>query len=82
MSPLKLVLFYRKEAGARAGLPAVGLKLSDLVTRLQAAYQLTTSGKFNDAITRFRSILLSVPLLVVANKQEISEVHCADVTNG
>ena len=55
----------------------MGLKLNDLVTRLQTAYQLTTSGKFADAIERFRVILLSVPLLVVDNKQEISEVrHC------
>ena len=58
-------------------MPAVGLKLSDLVARLQTAYQLTTSGKFGDAIERFRVILLSVPLLVVDNKQEISEVSTA-----
>ena len=52
----------------------VGLKLNDLVQRLQSAYQLTTQGKFEAAIERFRSILLSVPLLVVDNKQEIAEV--------
>ena len=52
----------------------VGLKLSDLVQRLQVAYQLTTQGKFADAIEKFRVILLSVPLLVVDNKQEIAEV--------
>ncbi len=65
---------FRKEAGARGGVPAVGLKLNDLVTRLQTAYQLTTQGKFDAAQERFRQILLSVPLLVVDNKQEISEV--------
>lgn len=64
-----------KEAGARQGVPAVGLKLSDLVQRLQNAYQLTTSGKFGDAIEKFRSILLSVPLLVVENKQELAEAQ-------
>lgn len=64
----------RKEAGARAGLPAVGLKLTDLVQRLQAAYQLTTGGKFADAVEKFRTILLAVPLLVVDTKQEIAEV--------
>jgi len=53
----------------------VGLKLSDLVQRLQLAYQLTTQGKFQEAVERFRSILLSVPLLVVDNKQEITEVN-------
>lgn len=62
----------------KGGVPAVGLKLSELVQRLQLAYQLTTQGKFEDAVIKFRSILLSIPLLVVDNKQEISEVshHC------
>ena len=64
----------RKEAGARGGVPAIGMKLSDLVSRLQAAYQLTTHGKFSEAAEKFRTILLSVPLLVVDNKMEISEV--------
>ncbi|XP_061177948.1 coatomer subunit alpha-like isoform X2 [Saccostrea echinata] len=64
-----------KEAGARAGVPAVGMKLNTLVQQLQVAYQMTTTGKFGDAIDKFRSILLSVPLLVVENKQEISEAQ-------
>ncbi|XP_055957036.1 coatomer subunit alpha isoform X2 [Patella vulgata] len=64
-----------KEAGARAGVPSVGLKLNMLVQQLQTAYQLTTSGKFVDAVDKFRSILLSVPLLVVDNKQEIAEAQ-------
>ncbi|XP_076090931.1 coatomer subunit alpha-like isoform X1 [Mytilus galloprovincialis] len=64
-----------KEAGARSGVPAVGLKLSSLVQQLQVAYQLTTTGKFPDAIVKFRSILLGVPLLVVDNKQEIAEAQ-------
>ncbi|XP_035684258.1 coatomer subunit alpha-like isoform X1 [Branchiostoma floridae] len=64
-----------KEAGARAGMAAVGLKLNDLVQRLQQCYQLTTGGKFQEAAERFRSLLLSVPLLVVDNKQEISEAQ-------
>ncbi|XP_022308214.2 coatomer subunit alpha-like [Crassostrea virginica] len=64
-----------KEAGARAGMPAVGLKLNTLVQQLQVAYQMTTTGKFGEAIDKFRSILLSVPLLVVDTKQEISEAQ-------
>lgn len=64
-----------KEAGAKGGVPAVGLKLAELVQRLQVAYQMTTQGKFEEAVGKFRSILLSVPLLVVDNKQEISEAQ-------
>ncbi|XP_059167634.1 coatomer subunit alpha-like [Physella acuta] len=64
-----------KDAGPRSGVPAVGLKLAALVQQLQVAYQLTTAGKFGDAIDKFRSILLSVPLLVVDSKQEIAEAQ-------
>ena len=62
-----------KDAGPKNGLPAVGMKLTDLVSRLQSAYQLTTAGKFTEAITSFRSILLSIPLLVVESKNEEQE---------
>jgi len=64
-----------KEAGAKGAVPAVGLKLSELVTRLQVAYQMTTQGKFVEAVEKFRSILLSVPLLVVDKRQDISEAQ-------
>ena len=56
-------------------LPTIGLKLSELIQRLQRAYDLTTNGKFVEAIDVFRSILLSVPLLVVDSKQEIAEAQ-------
>lgn len=45
----------------------------------QSAYQSTTSGKFQDAIVKFRTILLSATLLVVDNKTEISEVNVLHV---
>jgi len=64
-----------KETNPKNGLPAVGLKLNDLVTRLQSAYQLTTSGKFGEATEKFRSILLSIPLLVVESKQDETEAN-------
>jgi coatomer protein complex subunit alpha (xenin) len=64
-----------KEAGAKGGVPAVGLKLGDLVQRLQVAYQLTTQGKFQEAVEKFRFILLSIPLLVVDKKQDITEAQ-------
>ena len=34
---------------------------------------MTTSGKFGDAIEKFRAILLSIPLLVVDTKQDETE---------
>jgi coatomer protein complex subunit alpha (xenin) len=58
-----------KDAGPKQGLPSVGLRLNDLVQRLQSGYQLTTSGKFTDAVDKFRSIVLNIPLLVVDSKQ-------------
>nr|XP_008123717.2 PREDICTED: coatomer subunit alpha-like [Anolis carolinensis] len=63
-----------KDPGLKGCLPAVGLKLGDLIQRLQLCYQLTTAGKFEEAVEKFRSILLSLPLLVVDNKQEVAEV--------
>jgi len=41
----------------------------------QAAYQLTTGGKFQEAVAKFHEILLSVALVVVDTKQEISEAQ-------
>ncbi|KTG45305.1 hypothetical protein cypCar_00043705 [Cyprinus carpio] len=64
-----------KDSGVKGGLPAVGLRLSDLISRLQQCYQLTTAGRFEEAVDRFRTVLLSVPLLVVDNKQEIAEAQ-------
>ena len=48
---------------------------------MQSAYQSTTGGKFSDAVSKFRSVLLSVTLLALDNKQDITEVmgmgiHC------
>lgn len=59
----------------------MGLRLSDLIARLQQCYQLTTAGRFEEAVERFRAILLSVPLLVVDNKQEIAEVSTKPALN-
>lgn len=38
-------------------------------------YQLTTSGKFIEAIDKLRNLLLSVPLLIVDTRQEIAETQ-------
>lgn len=64
-----------RDAGAKGALPQIGLTLKTVAARLQDAYKLTTQGKFEDAIKKFREILLSVPLLIVDNKQEINEAQ-------
>ncbi|CAF5073769.1 unnamed protein product, partial [Rotaria sp. Silwood1] len=45
--------------------PAVGC--------LQIAYRLTTNGKLQEAVEKFRSILLSVALCFVESRQDILE---------
>ncbi|KAF5397765.1 Coatomer subunit alpha [Paragonimus heterotremus] len=62
-----------KKTSLNTALPTVAITLNDLISRLQLAYQLTTKGKFQDAVDRFRTILLSVPLLVVDSLSEESE---------
>ena len=55
----------RTNPGQKVQLPATGLKFADLIQRLQKAYEVTTNGKFGDAVEFFRAIMLSVPLLCV-----------------
>ena len=62
-----------RDAKPNTGLPQVGLKLNDLSDRLQSSYKLTTGGKFVEAGENLRSILLSMPLLVVETKQDETE---------
>lgn len=64
-----------KEINSKKANPTIGVKLNDLVQRLQVCYQLTTGGKFTEAIQKLQSILLSIPLLVVENRQEIAEAQ-------
>lgn len=64
-----------KETNMKKANPTIGVKLNELVQRLQVCYQLTTGGKFTEAIQKLQSILLSIPLLVVENRQEIAEAQ-------
>ncbi|CAF1377509.1 unnamed protein product [Rotaria sp. Silwood1] len=43
------------------------------VKRLQIAYRLTTNGKSQEAVEKFCSILLSVPLCIIDSRQDILE---------
>lgn len=56
-------------------LPAIGLKLTALAEALQNGYSLTTKGKFQEAIAAMRSILLSVPLLVLDSRNDQTEAE-------
>lgn len=62
-----------RDAKVNTGLPQVGLKLNDLSDRLQSSYKLTTGGKFVEATETLRSLVLSIPLLVVETKQDETE---------
>ena len=45
----------------------------NLLFPTQNCYQLTTLGKFSEAMDKFKLLLLNIPLLVVDSKQEIAE---------
>ncbi|ENN79199.1 hypothetical protein D910_09097 [Dendroctonus ponderosae] len=64
-----------KDATVKTGLPAIGISLNDLVAKLQVCYQLTTGGKFTEAIEKFQNLSLFITLLVVDTKQDIAEAQ-------
>ncbi|OMJ25613.1 Coatomer subunit alpha [Smittium culicis] len=55
--------------------PAKLVTLNSLINSLQVAYKTTTAGKFSDAVTLFRNILLRLPFLVLQLKSEIEEAN-------
>ena len=57
-----------------ASLPAIGVTLDHVKAAVVAAKQSTTSGKFEEAVERFREALLFVPMLNVERRQEVEEV--------
>ncbi|XP_053619485.1 coatomer subunit alpha [Plodia interpunctella] len=64
-----------KEASGKHLLPVVTAKLNDLVIQLQQCYQLTTAGKFTEAIEKLQRIVQTVPLLNVEAKTELTEAQ-------
>lgn len=64
-----------KETNVKKANPTICVKLNDLVQRLQTCYQLTTGGKFSEAVAKLQLILISIPLLIVENRQEIAEAQ-------
>ncbi|XP_068625550.1 coatomer subunit alpha isoform X1 [Battus philenor] len=63
------------EASGPDLLPIVTTKLNDLVNQLQQCYQLTTAGKFTEAVEKLQGVAQSVPLLQVDGKQELAEAQ-------
>ncbi|XP_053672678.1 coatomer subunit alpha [Anopheles nili] len=64
-----------KEVNPKNCHPTLAFKLNDLVQNLQSCYQLTTTGKFVEAIEKLQNIILCIPLLVVETRQEIAEAQ-------
>ncbi|CAI5484716.1 unnamed protein product [Closterium sp. Yama58-4] len=54
--------------------PSMAFRLSALDEKLNAAYKMTTEGKFTDALRLFLGILQTIPLLVVETRKEVDEV--------
>ncbi|XP_055345500.1 coatomer subunit alpha-like isoform X2 [Paramacrobiotus metropolitanus] len=53
--------------------PVLGVQLADLGRRVQVCYQLTTGGKFGEALDGFRKIMWSIPFLAVNTRDEQKE---------
>ncbi|KAM3959798.1 LOW QUALITY PROTEIN: coatomer subunit alpha [Aphomia sociella] len=66
---------HRNRTEARDLLPVLTIKLNDLVSQLQQCYQLTTAGKFTEAVERLQRIAQTVPLLHVDTKVELTEAQ-------
>ncbi|XP_017770594.1 PREDICTED: coatomer subunit alpha [Nicrophorus vespilloides] len=55
--------------------PFVHTKLTDLIQRLHVCYQLTTGGKFTEAIEKMQLLLLQVTLIVAESKNAVVEAQ-------
>ncbi|ODM95881.1 Coatomer subunit alpha [Orchesella cincta] len=61
------------DKGQKSSSPVVGIYISDLIQMLQSCYQLTTAGKFPEAVEKFRNLLLHIPFLLLDNKLDITK---------
>lgn len=67
---------WRDPIGGKAtSLPAVGVTLEHVKAAVVGAKQSTTSGKFEEAVEKFRDALLMVPMLNVERRQEVEEAQ-------
>ena len=63
------------ESNLKSTLPAVAVTQKDLLDLLQQAYSLTTSGKFQEAVDKFKWILHSILFLSTDQKSEVVEAQ-------
>mmetsp|Transcript_49934 Transcript_49934/g.159794 ORF Transcript_49934/g.159794 Transcript_49934/m.159794 type:complete len:1224 (+) Transcript_49934:158-3829(+) len=54
--------------------PALIYSFTNLEDSLKAGYKCVTDGKFSDALTTFKKILYSIPLMVVETRKEVDDV--------
>lgn len=73
--PLFVYPLRNLQDSSRTSYPCVVFKLPTLIENLHASYHLTTLGKFSEAVEKFRTLLLTVPLLVVESKQDFLEAQ-------
>lgn len=71
--PLTSPLEYRLTDDKRNNCPLPIITMSFVENELKSAYKLTTEGAFNDAINRFRRILLQIPMLMIEKNKEKDE---------
>jgi coatomer protein complex subunit alpha (xenin) len=64
-----------REGNGRQSLPYVGLRLEHLKAIMATAKQATTAGRFEEAVDRFREILLHIPLLNVSSRAETDDAQ-------
>lgn len=64
-----------KDLSVKGHFPVIYTNLYYLGEKLQTCYNLTTGGKFSEAVEKLQSLLLHVTLLVVDAKHQISEAQ-------
>ncbi|KAJ3044580.1 hypothetical protein HDV00_001506 [Rhizophlyctis rosea] len=72
---LSIPVFRTVEGDSKQVLPYVAYNLQNVITKLQEAYGLTTTGKFSDSLNLFKTILHIILFTVVDRRAELEEVQ-------
>jgi len=73
--PSLLMPIQVKQESSSQTSPVVPITVSNLVQQLQAAYQITTAGKFTEAVIAFKNILYWSIFVVTVSKAEMNELQ-------